>query len=797
MAFGTTVLFKVVSVVLLGSALLASLNSIKVTSLDGSVNDADNAISDVGRDTFVPIGLVDQGDQTQAQNEMRGLMVFNMLSASNCYLVNFVANQDRNQSGDQIRGQGNAGMIYFGGFEPLLETGFDGQCAGATGAGTSLRDSVPTIDISPTELVDSGNDMEGNYGKTNFNVSTTFSLDPRSQNQWSGLIGINTKFSDQNIFENFGDAITNAYDTLHPNNDGSGDSNLQSASIPDFWIGHRMSVMVPPKIDVSQAGMNDDGSNVNNGGGGSQSRPLDNRDIKLLGDEGDSVADGGNQIGLPGDEDEVFNQLEWPDRTFYAWRVRVYGAPFVMPQTVETTRGYWTNSDETVSVPGNPTRGNFGESGHCPLGTEWISNLGNPDDCGWTGSTAANTGGPYCTSSGDVVGCPSDQIKSQTCTNQQQGRAKCVLEDGGGSGTTMTPDWPEAGGNGELSTVGLFDRVLTKGKYFFCKGAEGHVQTNAQAIYNSGEATSNNPMKEDSVYPFVDVRGNPGEGTKCQEGGPQGFGNNEVDGYLNDGEFTASFSPDGSVLSTDISCNRYESATKEIKNEEVLSLGYVDGEEQFLKLGCGLKLQTDWDLNSGVHPDRDQAVDVYDTHDSIEYLPYYTPHAYHNCPGPEEFEQLEPDETVSGSYSTEIDKFDLDPGGSYASIEFTVSGNPDLEAAHRIQGKDSDASLSISSEDGMVLTRADGSTTTVEDIEYPEEGGDYRLKIEDVADQSYAWSFTRLSEDSDEPAEITFSLDQDTTLDDMGISLADEGASDDSLTVNSFVINAQLAECTG
>jgi len=311
--------------------------------------------------------------------------------------------------------------------------------------------------------------MEGNYGKVKFNISTTFHIAPKSGENGI-LLGFHERF-------------------------GEGFLGSDSPSIPDFYIGHRGSIILP--------------SNINGGRGtfGELNQPeLDQ--IKIYGQEG------------TGDiaELDIFNDFDYADHRheFYAYRPRVFDGTYVFPV------------HQTPKIQGLKLDNDYNVRGDGDRNVEDISQEEN---------------GPN-----------------------------------------------------------LIDHTTKYGRWYFCKGSEGHVISPSKKIDNRGESTGTVSEKEDSVFPEIHMENNgEGENSMCAQGPPsegswdklkthpdnvRGF--NDGDGDI-DVVFKDTYDP--SDLNTGkLRCSMDQAVEKQIIYEEEVEEG------QYVRFGCGLERDT-FDFN--------------------------------------------------------------------------------------------------------------------------------------------------------------------------------------------------------
>lgn len=185
-----SVVFKIVLPIIVGLAIFATLDSIKVNSLDNQTDNLGDALSQFNRQ----ITLGGDGEQ-KARDKYREAAVFNILGAQHCGLVgkpeeaevtrdyadfrqyglNDLISNLESSSAEEVFGveTDQESQIYFPGdskpYERLREDDELLTCAGAD----QLSSSIPGVSaITEGE----GNDMEGRYGRINFEAEETITL---------------------------------------------------------------------------------------------------------------------------------------------------------------------------------------------------------------------------------------------------------------------------------------------------------------------------------------------------------------------------------------------------------------------------------------------------------------------------------------------------------------------------------------------------------------------------------------------------------------------------------------------
>jgi len=237
-----TTVVVLIGALIFGAAILGTVSSIKSDFIDPNADIANAALQSTGTQT-----ITIEGDNSEAtRNQMKGLIVFNMLAASDCRLLSSVSSATNDDSHPSIGSleelRSNSNAIYTkswfeAGFEPLFaDTSFQGVCAGASSVIFRARDAVgdAAIPIQNGHLIpgtgnsdaarEPGNDMEGKFGRVNFKINKTFSMgDPVGQYR-GRIIGIK------------------ALPQVPEEEGGSGHD------LPGFWLGKRAAVLLPEGI---------------------------------------------------------------------------------------------------------------------------------------------------------------------------------------------------------------------------------------------------------------------------------------------------------------------------------------------------------------------------------------------------------------------------------------------------------------------------------------------------------------------------------------------------------------------
>lgn len=195
-----SMVFKVFLPILVGLAIMGTLDSIKVNSLDNQTSSLSDTLNSFDRKIVLAETQEESGDQdvtTRARDKYRQAVIFNVLAAQHCGLIGKAEEaepvNDYGEFGDDFLDNlvndfqgGNVGSeiplgpeteyeskIYYPGdkppYEVLRESNMPLNCAGAD----QISSNVPGISqMTQNE----GNDMEGRYGRIDFEVENTFTI---------------------------------------------------------------------------------------------------------------------------------------------------------------------------------------------------------------------------------------------------------------------------------------------------------------------------------------------------------------------------------------------------------------------------------------------------------------------------------------------------------------------------------------------------------------------------------------------------------------------------------------------
>lgn len=229
-----TKIVGLVMVLMIGTSVLAGLQSIKTTSLDPNMDMMDTMLASMGG--TVPLGH--DSDPEKVERQIQELMVFNVLSAVDCHVVTVyglsgaaeVADEtddDADEFADAVSTDiPSAGHGTSKGFAELTALqGFEPQCVGAedtlvmpdipsarsmawsavkapfSAAGSAVSSFMGTDTETPEWVARDGNDMEGKFGRIRFKIEnipnddyivisdTLFSMDileDEDQGFWGG-----------------------------------------------------------------------------------------------------------------------------------------------------------------------------------------------------------------------------------------------------------------------------------------------------------------------------------------------------------------------------------------------------------------------------------------------------------------------------------------------------------------------------------------------------------------------------------------------------------------------------------
>ncbi|MBY6293968.1 hypothetical protein GLU60_01110 [Nanohaloarchaea archaeon H01] len=184
-----SMVFKVLLPIMIGVAIMGTLNSIKVTSLDSQVDSVNDVISSIDRTITLGNGGEQQNwltsesneeNATKARKEFREAVIFNMFAAQHCGFIRRVENVEQENiyswnDVSEFEETTTSALLYpYPGsppFELLKENDFSPVCAGA-----SEFQLMPEINFLDNPLIENGNDMEGHFGRINFEVQKNFTL---------------------------------------------------------------------------------------------------------------------------------------------------------------------------------------------------------------------------------------------------------------------------------------------------------------------------------------------------------------------------------------------------------------------------------------------------------------------------------------------------------------------------------------------------------------------------------------------------------------------------------------------
>jgi len=183
--------FKIFLPVLIGLAIFATLDSIKVNSLDPSVNGLQSALSSMDRSvTFGDVYTIDKEEEEKqllnekskekSKQEVREAILFNIFVAQNCNLLKPVNEADWSDIPDSSQNPEQDEVYIEGGadesFEISKEEELSLTCIGAESIKNLVKPSADTL-ASPDTGDSKTNDMEGKFGRINFDTENTINFD--------------------------------------------------------------------------------------------------------------------------------------------------------------------------------------------------------------------------------------------------------------------------------------------------------------------------------------------------------------------------------------------------------------------------------------------------------------------------------------------------------------------------------------------------------------------------------------------------------------------------------------------
>ncbi|PSH00083.1 MAG: hypothetical protein BRC28_01595 [Nanohaloarchaea archaeon SW_4_43_9] len=188
--------FKIFLPVLIGLAIFATLDSIKVNSLDPSVNSLESALNSMDRS--MTIGdiyttdkeedekqLLKEKSKEKSKQEVREAILINIVMAQNCDLVTSLNEAEWKNLGPDA--SNNPDTVYidynpdsFKNYEPFMITKDEGEapitCVGAESPTEIVKPPLQNFRSGPDEATQT-NDMEGKFGRINFEVENTLEFE--------------------------------------------------------------------------------------------------------------------------------------------------------------------------------------------------------------------------------------------------------------------------------------------------------------------------------------------------------------------------------------------------------------------------------------------------------------------------------------------------------------------------------------------------------------------------------------------------------------------------------------------
>ncbi len=595
-----TIVVGLVSTLLVGSAILGSLQAIKTTSLDPNVDRAQNEIDQTGDKTITIVG----SDAEEAQKKMRGAIVWNMMTASDCRIssaTHMMSSTVVSEDGEEVQGdiqiqlpdntniatedykafklaenddfqdyiagsEGNGYIGRFNDFQPLINTGFNPTCTGTGSAVKQLEDQVQdaqndlagrAVDglvgigagavaiaacgtgvgciavaavaggasymatdasgagdamggyIVPGSQEDIGSepgfDMEGVFGRMEFNVEQTF------------LMGTNDLTTPM-LATGF------RFDT--PDN------------TPGFWRGKRYSYLIPAGLSpdsfereyhsIFTSGEEVDGSlcldddyqrndcpqfysaGTTSGNGNGGLYVLD----RVYNREGFTLSD-------PTALQVVNQRMEWilnnkelmdssPNRRFQQKLEGVQNKGELISEAYANSGGGTNGLSLHILLADLVARGGSIGEERQELVLEDGQSL--PDDF-----PDEDVSGKYSlVDRGSGGGSLARSHFEDTASGTQQERKKMMFYAFRPrmenvpiiAGENITQDDLTAGCSGSCTDMDRLKNFMRYTSYLFCESASGNIQSNAAHIFSSDEASSQDGTLEDQVYPKVEIENN-------------------------------------------------------------------------------------------------------------------------------------------------------------------------------------------------------------------------------------------------------------------------------------------------
>jgi hypothetical protein len=205
---------------------ISAIMSINANTLEPGVNKVERAIGQIGGYQSVTLGGQECGsagvDCSGTQGEIRpkeqfeGALAYNMMISADCRLLVAVDGYMDEQP-DRVE--------HFAGFDTLLnQTDFEPLCAGARAINLDPKEAI--VDYVDQWDSENANDMEGRYGRVDFQAGEQFTLNENEGNR--------DDISDETLM-----SIRVENDIIK----------ASSASYPDFWNGFRNAVYLPAGLE--------------------------------------------------------------------------------------------------------------------------------------------------------------------------------------------------------------------------------------------------------------------------------------------------------------------------------------------------------------------------------------------------------------------------------------------------------------------------------------------------------------------------------------------------------------------
>lgn len=182
-----SLVFKLFLPIIVGVAIIGTLDTIKTESLDPNVDSAQGAINAMDRTAILADSdseNSDRFDEDRARNEFKQLVLYNMYTAQHCGIFSQIEELEAQTGEPEDISQADGNMIIFPHsktpFKVLKEESEDGEVSlTCVGAGPVAQVDVSDMRgaIKSEETKQQTYDMEGRFGRINFETENTFVIE--------------------------------------------------------------------------------------------------------------------------------------------------------------------------------------------------------------------------------------------------------------------------------------------------------------------------------------------------------------------------------------------------------------------------------------------------------------------------------------------------------------------------------------------------------------------------------------------------------------------------------------------